>query len=141
MSSAASPARRTNGLSSARTTITSDSAKETRRSRVQARRERSIPARMTMRAGLRRCWRSRRLEKRNVAAGFALTLQEDPYLPTDVTSFYPKRIPVLNFFTGSHDDYHRPSDTADKLDYDGLARIAKFARAIIEDVASAPERP
>ena len=80
------------------------------------------------------------LEKRNVAAGFALTVQNDPYLPTDVTSFYPKRIPVLNFFTGSHDDYHRPSDTADKLDYEGIERIAKFARAIVSDVASAEER-
>jgi Tol biopolymer transport system component len=96
---------------------------------------------LTMQAvGSSKAW-PRLLEKRNVAAGFQLGLQEDPYLPTDVTSFYPKRIPVLNFFTGSHDDYHRPSDTADKLDYDGLARIAKFARAIIEDVATAPERP
>ncbi len=96
---------------------------------------------LTMQAvGSSKAW-PRLLEKRNVAAGFALTLQEDPYLPTDVTSFYPKRIPVLNFFTGSHDDYHRPTDTADKLDYDGLARIAKFARTIVEDVATAPERP
>ena len=58
-------------------------------------------------------WWRRELEKRNVAAGFALTLQDDPYLPTDTTSLYPKRIPVLNFFTGSHEDYHRPTDTAD----------------------------
>lgn len=83
----------------------------------------------------------RLLEKGNVSAGFALTLQEDPYLPTDVTSFYPKRIPVLNFFTGSHDDYHRPTDTADKLDYEGLERIAKFAMQIIGHLATAPERP
>ena len=80
------------------------------------------------------------IEKRNVAAGFALTLQSDPYLPTDVTSFYPKRIPVLNFFTGSHDDYHRPTDTADKVNYEGLERIAKFAKSITLDVANAPER-
>ena len=82
----------------------------------------------------------RLLEKRNVAAGFALTLQEDPYLPTDVTSFYPKRIPVLNFFTGSHDDYHRPTDTADKVNTEGLARIATFAKNILTDIASAPAR-
>lgn len=81
------------------------------------------------------------LEKRNVAAGFALVLQTDPYLPTDVTSFYPKKVPVLNFFTGSHDDYHRPTDTPDKIDYDGLERIAKFAKAITLDVANSPERP
>ena len=81
------------------------------------------------------------LEKRNVAAGFNLVLQNDPYLPTDTTSFYPKRLPVLNFFTGAHEDYHRPTDTAEKLDYAATARIAEFARAIILDLAAAPERP
>ncbi|MEQ1860303.1 MAG: M28 family peptidase [Chthoniobacteraceae bacterium] len=85
-------------------------------------------------------WR-KLIEKRNVAAGFNLVLQDDPYLPTDVTSFYPKRIPVLNFFTGAHEDYHRPSDTAEKLDYDGLERIAKFAQAIVTDIVNAPDRP
>jgi Zn-dependent M28 family amino/carboxypeptidase len=72
----------------------------------------------------------RLLEKAQVAAGFALSIQEDPYLPTDVTSFYPKRIPVLNFFTGGHDDYHRPTDTADKVDIAGLARITNFVKGI-----------
>jgi predicted metalloprotease with PDZ domain len=85
-------------------------------------------------------WR-KLIEKRNVAAGFSLTLQEDPYLPTDVTSFYPKGIPVLNFFTGAHEDYHRPTDTPEKLNYEGAERIGKLARAIIVDVASAAERP
>jgi Tol biopolymer transport system component/Zn-dependent M28 family amino/carboxypeptidase len=90
--------------------------------------------------GSSKAWR-RLVEKRNVAAGFNLSLQEDPYLPTDVTSFYPKNVPVLNFFTGSHDDYHRPTDTADKLDYDGLERITKFARALVVDLAKGEERP
>ncbi|MEQ1854423.1 MAG: M20/M25/M40 family metallo-hydrolase, partial [Chthoniobacteraceae bacterium] len=96
---------------------------------------------LTMQAvGSSKSW-LRLLEKRNVAAGFQLGLQEDPYLPTDVTSFYPKRVPVLNFFTGSHEDYHRPSDTADKINYEGLERIARFAEAIVRDVAMASERP
>ena len=90
--------------------------------------------------GSSKVWR-KLLEKRNVAAGFNLVLQDDPYLPTDTTSLYPKRIPVLNFFTGAHEDYHRPTDTAEKLDYDGLARITTFAKNIIVDLASAPERP
>ena len=90
--------------------------------------------------GSSKVWR-KLLEKRNVAAGFNLVLQDDPYLPTDTTSLYPKRIPVLNFFTGAHEDYHRPTDTADKIDYDGLARITTFAKNIIVDLASAPERP
>ena len=49
-------------------------------------------------AGSSHAWR-RLIEKRNVAGGFNLALQDDPYLPTDVTSFYTKNVPVLNFFT------------------------------------------
>ncbi len=90
--------------------------------------------------GSSKLWR-KLIEKRNVAAGFALTLQDDPYLPTDTTALYPKRIPVLNFFTGSHDDYHRPTDTADKLNYEGLERVSKFARTLIFDVANGTDRP
>ncbi len=76
-----------------------------------------------------------------MAAGFNLSLQADPYLPTDTTNFYPKRIPVLNFFTGAHDDYHRPSDTPEKLNYEGAQRIATLARQVIMEVAGMPERP
>ena len=79
-------------------------------------------------------WR-KLIEKRNVAAGFNLTLQDDPYLPTDVTSFYTKNVPVLNFFTGAHEDYHRPTDTAEKINYEGLERIAKLSQQIVLDVA------
>jgi Zn-dependent M28 family amino/carboxypeptidase len=85
-------------------------------------------------------WR-RLVERRNVVAGFNLSLQEDPYLPTDVTAFYSKTVPVLNFFTGGHDDYHRPTDTAEKLDYEGLERITQFARTLIMDLIKGGERP
>jgi len=78
------------------------------------------------------------IEKRNVAAGFDLTLQDDPYLPTDTTALYPKGIPVLAFFTGSHDDYHRPTDKADTLNYPGLQRIAQFARGLVLELEQAP---
>jgi Tol biopolymer transport system component len=84
-------------------------------------------------------WR-RLIEKRNVAAGFNLTLQDDPYLPTDVTAFYPRGVPVLNFFTGSHDDYHRPTDTAEKINYEGLERIVKLARGLLTDTLAATQR-
>jgi Tol biopolymer transport system component len=90
--------------------------------------------------GSSKSWR-KLIEKRNVAAGFSLSLQDDPYLPTDVTSFYPKQIPVLNFFTGAHEDYHRPTDTAEKLNYEGAERIGRFAKALVADVVSAAERP
>ena len=86
-------------------------------------------------------WR-RELEKRNVAAGFNLILQDDPYLPTDTTSFYPKHVPVLNFFTGAHEDYHRPTDTPEKLDLEGMERITQNLRAKSSStLLPLPERP
>lgn len=83
----------------------------------------------------------RLIERRNVAAGFNLVLQDDPYLPTDTTPFYPKNVPVLAFFTGSHENYHRPADDTDTLNYEGLERIARFARLITLDLVKEPQRP
>lgn len=81
------------------------------------------------------------IEKRNIPIGFNLTLQEDPYLPTDVTAFYPKEVPVLSFFTGGHEDYNRPTDDIDTLNYTGIERIARLAHGIALDLISADERP
>ena len=81
------------------------------------------------------------IEKRNVPIGFNLTLQEDPYLPTDVTAFYPKAVPVLSFFTGGHEDYNRPTDDPAILNYPGIERIARLAHGIVSDLISADERP
>lgn len=81
------------------------------------------------------------IEKRNVPIGFNLTLQADPYLPTDVTAFYPKEVPVLSFFTGGHEDYNRPTDDIETLNYDGLERISKLAYGIISDLIGAADRP
>ncbi|MBI2928761.1 MAG: M28 family peptidase, partial [Verrucomicrobia bacterium] len=84
-------------------------------------------------------WR-RLIEKRNVSAGFNLRLQDDPYLPTDVTAFYPKGVPVVSFFTGSHDDYHRPTDDADRINFEGLERITRFAHGLVLDLATSATR-
>ena len=81
------------------------------------------------------------IEKRNIPIGFNLTLQEDPYLPTDVTAFYPKEVPVLSFFTGGHEDYNRPTDDPETLNYPGIERIARLADGIVSDLVSATERP
>ena len=81
------------------------------------------------------------IEKRNVPIGFNLTLQPDPYLPTDVTAFYPKEVPVLSFFTGGHENYNRPTDDIETLNYEGLERISKLADGIISDLVTAVERP
>jgi len=85
-------------------------------------------------------WRSI-LERHNIPAGFSLALSDDPYLPTDVTSFYLKGIPVLSFFSGAHEDYHRPTDTADKIEYEELQRVARFVKSLIESLAQTPLPP
>ena len=83
----------------------------------------------------------RLIEKANVVGGFDLKLQDDPYLPTDATSFYPKKVPVLAFFTGSHDEYHRPTDDPETLNYEGIERVTKFARTIVRDLVKPGARP
>lgn len=52
--------------------------------------------------------------------------------PSDHTSFYRKDIPVLFFFTGTHTDYHKPSDDADKINFAGELLIVKYIYGIIE---------
>ena len=81
-------------------------------------------------AGTSAAWPSI-LERANVAAGFALTVQADPYQPTDVATFNGAGVPSLSFTTGAHTDYHKPSDTADKINYEDLDRIAGMASAIV----------
>jgi membrane-associated protease RseP (regulator of RpoE activity) len=72
---------------------------------------------------------------------FSLTLSEDGYGPSDHSSFYSKQIPVLFFWTGAHNDYHKPSDTADKINYQGEARIVSFIANIIRDIDRNDKRP
>jgi Zn-dependent M28 family amino/carboxypeptidase len=84
---------------------------------------------------------ARTIEQANVAAGFDLLVQQDPYQPTDVASFNQAGVPCLNFFTGTHADYHKPSDTADKIAYDDLDRIVAFATSIAARIIRTPEAP
>ena len=91
-------------------------------------------------SGTSAAW-ARMVEQANVRAGFNINLQPDPYQPTDVASFNTASVPCLNFFTGAHGDYHKPSDTADKIDYDDLARIVDFATAIARRVVDTGDPP
>ncbi len=52
--------------------------------------------------------------------------------PSDHTSFYRKDIPVLFFFTGVHSDYHKPTDDADKINYNGELMVVKYIYTVIE---------
>ena len=81
------------------------------------------------------------LEQANVAAGFDLVLQEDPYQPTDVGSFNTASVACLTFFTGAHQEYHKPSDTADKINYEDLDRVGTFAAAIAKRLLDGDQVP
>jgi C-terminal processing protease CtpA/Prc len=81
------------------------------------------------------------VEKSNVPVGFNIKLDDDPYLPTDVTAFYPKGIPVLSFFSGNHEDYHRPTDDVDAINYDDMARVATLVANITLDLMKQDQPP
>ena len=81
------------------------------------------------------------IEQANIAAGFDLQVQQDPYQPTDVASFNQAGVPSLNLFTGTHTDYHKPSDTADKINYEDLDRIVDFAASVVRRIGETPEAP
>jgi aminopeptidase YwaD len=72
------------------------------------------------------------------AAGVNATLQDSPSAASDQASFYSADVPVLFFTTGAHDDYHKPSDTPDKIDAAGLARVAAVGTRVIEKLAEGP---
>ncbi len=57
--------------------------------------------------------------------------------PSDHTSFYLKNIPVLFFFTGTHPDYHKPSDDADKINYTGELYVIQYIMDVIKGVNKA----
>ncbi|MFL6276545.1 MAG: M28 family peptidase [Blastocatellia bacterium] len=71
---------------------------------------------------------------------FELSFGQDGFGPSDHQSFYVKDIPVLFFFTSTHDDYHKPSDTADKINNEGIRQVAAFVREIATAVADEPQR-
>ncbi|EAQ79523.1 M20/M25/M40 family metallo-hydrolase [Blastopirellula marina] len=73
---------------------------------------------------------------------FVVTKDPGGYGPSDHASFYAKEIPVMHFFTGTHDDYHRPSDDVEKLDIAGIRRIASMladAALAIDAMPAPPE--
>ncbi|HWN98104.1 MAG TPA: M20/M25/M40 family metallo-hydrolase [Blastocatellia bacterium] len=71
---------------------------------------------------------------------FQLSLGEDGFGPSDHQSFYVRDVPVLFFFTGTHDDYHKPTDTADKINAVGERQVVEFVREMVVAVANEPER-
>jgi hypothetical protein len=76
------------------------------------------------------------LDSLDRAAGFDLKAKGDGFGPSDQSSFYAARRPVLHFFTDLHKDYHRSTDDWPKLNMDGLKRVADFAAATVRALAN-----
>jgi hypothetical protein len=81
------------------------------------------------------------VEKLNANHHLKLSTNKGGFGASDHSSFYAADIPVLFLFTGAHEDYHKPSDTADRINYPGMAEVVRFAADLALRVASLPQRP
>jgi Tol biopolymer transport system component len=79
--------------------------------------------------------------KYNSDSTFKLKFMKDGYGPSDHASFYGAGIPVLFFFTGLHDDYHRPTDDANKINTVGIAQIVAYASKLAVEIDTTNDRP
>jgi hypothetical protein len=73
--------------------------------------------------------------------GLKGTLTQSGFGPSDHSSFCGVGVPVLFLFTGLHEDYHRPSDTTDKLNSEGAAKVARVAQLCVQTLADAAQKP
>lgn len=69
------------------------------------------------------------------------TKGNEGFAPSDHASFYGKNMPVLMIFTGVHEDYHKPSDDWDKINYPGMQHIARYSESIVRFIADRDEKP
>lgn len=72
--------------------------------------------------------------------GFKLNAVGDGEGPSDHAAFYRKDLPVLHFFTDAHEDYHKSTDDADKINGEGMKRVVAYAERIARELADRPER-
>jgi hypothetical protein len=78
------------------------------------------------------------LDSLNAHYGFDLHAQGDGWGPSDQNSFYAQKIPVIQFFTDLHEQYHRTTDDANLINADGLAKIAAYAAEFATTLATRP---
>ena len=76
----------------------------------------------------------------NQPFGYDIQWDAQGQAPTDSTSFFVKKVPVLWLFTGLHEDYHRPSDDVEKVCFDDLARITRLTADVARRLADTDER-
>ncbi len=70
-----------------------------------------------------------------------IRLKPDGYGPSDHSSFYSKNVPVIFFFTNLHSDYHRPSDTWEKINYVGETKVVNYVVRVAEDITNEVPKP
>ena len=70
-----------------------------------------------------------------------LSFNDEGFGPSDHSSFYTKKIPVLFFFTGTHEDYHKPSDDADKINYEGEKEVLDYVYNVFNTIDNNEEKP
>lgn len=80
------------------------------------------------------------LDSLNARSPLTLSYIGDGYGPSDQTSFYARKIPVLHLFTGTHAEYHRPEDDWQLVNADGLAQVVDFSILLIETLGNRPGR-
>jgi len=77
---------------------------------------------------------------KNDTSLISLAFSEEGSGRSDHTSFYSKNIPVLFYFTGAHSDYHKPGDTWDRINYDGMITVSSLIYNVAQELATTPER-
>ena len=81
------------------------------------------------------------IDRLNLRHGFDIYRFNSGYGPSDHQSFYERGVPVLFFFTGLHNDYHRPTDDFDKIDFGGMVRITDMVSDAAREFATADTVP
>jgi hypothetical protein len=81
------------------------------------------------------------IDRLNDAHHFDITRQSGGFGPSDHSSFYGQKVPVMHFFTGTHEDYHRPTDDFEKLNVPGMGRVGSMVAEAALAIANADARP
>ena len=92
-------------------------------------------------AGTSSIWKNILDSLNNIQNHLKLTLGESGYGPSDQSSFYAKDLPVLQFFTGLHSDYHRPSDDWDKINAEGEVKVLDLVYGVINTIDNLLRNP
>jgi hypothetical protein len=81
------------------------------------------------------------VEDANAKTDFKLSTLATGTGPSDHASFYEKKVPVLFLFTGTHNEYHRPTDVPEKINVPGMRKVADYAQALADELTAVQTKP